>query len=518
LEDFVGKLFGFSMIAMFTVACADDDGAALPVEGELQQVIGPEGGTIDGTGVPGFDGVRVVIPPGALAEDTTVVVRPIAEATPLPQLGEQCGQSYQVDGGGATLSAAIEVTLPVDPSIVEDFGETSEGVKVWAKEGDAWQSIEPKTTDEGTVTFDLDRFASSAAGVRRKLGENFCALTTAACGSSTETPPASSCPGPAFCITSLGTGMVAESGARMTTDGTSLYYTARPATNQVTVVRVGTTSAAGTPAAPFTSSSTVRRNLAIPKNTGEAWLGIGVGGNIRFKFDGSTPVAFDTDALGQGAVVLDDGTLTRISSLGLTTRQTGSTSFEARATPAGLAGGSLQDVGHCHADGDYATRTQVFTFQFATGILEVIPNPNSTTVASTVGFPMGVRAHHRPALGRSGGTGFQAFAQPGVQKLVVVEQGGGEPQVIDGMPPGVDAIVDDLGNVWIAATSTPELGLVRNVLDPGSRSLEMVPLTSAAPGTAEFINHLPRGIVELADGRIAIQTLNGELLLLRRPG
>lgn len=485
---------------------------------ELQRVVGPAGGTIDGAEFPGFAGVKVVIPEGALSEEVTVIVRAISEATPLPELGEQCGQSYEVVADGASLAEAIEITLPVDAAIVDDYGQGASDVKVWAKDGDDWESLDPSATAEGSVTFELDRFASAAAGVRRRFIENLCTGTNATCGTTTPaTGP--TCAGPAFCITSIGVGSPPESGARMITDGTNLYYPTRPANNQVSIVRVNTASTAanGTVAAPFTSSSTVRRNPAVPKNTGEAWIGIGPGGNIRFKFDGSAPQAFDTDALGHGGVALSDGTFTRLSSLGLTTRQTNSTSFESRITPEGMGVGTLQDIGFCNFNDDYATRTEVVTFQFGVGIFEVIPNPNATSVQSMVAFPSGTRAHHRPALGRSGDTGFQAYAQPST-KLVLVGQGGGTPEVVNGIPAGVDAIVDASGTVWIASSATPEIAIVRNPLDAGNRSLEMVPLTTAAAGTSEFNAKLPRGIAELTDGRIAVQTLNGEILLLRKPG
>jgi hypothetical protein len=523
MTNFEAMRLGALATVFFMGACAgDDDGGegAVLVDGGLQQVIGSDGGTIDGSGFPGFEGVRAVFPPGALSADTTVTIRPIIEAEPLPLLGEQCGQSYVVDGGGAALAAPVELTIPVEAEILQAYAQSGQDVKVWVKDGADWEKVEPIATADDRVTFGLPRFTSSAAGLFRIPLAAICA--TGVCGTAAQTPPtAPACPGPAFCISTLGVNTPPESGARLISNGTNLFHTARPGTNQVTVVRITPSSGGRSSAAPHTTASITRKNLAFVTVAGEAWLGIGSGGNIRFKFDGSAPQAFDTDTNGLGAVALDDGTLTRYTSAGLVTRQAGSINFEPRLMPIGFEH-SFSSVRALHADDDYLTRTHVVVLNEPNFVLfrviEMIPNPNAPQAFADVQFPPGLGPTHRPGLGADGDVTFQVHAQANSDQLVIIEASGAEPRVIDGMIAGVDALVDDRGDVWIAALSTPELALVRNATDDGNRSLEMVPLTSAAPGTAEFNGRMVRSIAELDDGRIAVLTVNGEILLVRRPG
>ncbi len=455
----------------------------------------------------------MVIPPGALAEDTLIVVRPVSVPTALPVLGEQCGQSFEVDGGGASLSAPIEITLPVDPTIVDLYGQVADDVRVWALDGEEWESLDPLGTDEGSVTFEVDRFTAAAAGVRRLTFPICVPSTTLGCGTTTPTPgPA--CAGPAFCTTVLSPGPVPESGVRMVTDGTNLFYTTRPATNQVAVVRRTLTGSSSTTPA-FTTPSTTRRNLAVVDNPSEMWLGIGIGGNVRFVFGGAAPTAFDTDSEGFGAAVFRDGML-RLSRAGFSTRFDGSANFEPRAIPTNMGQRQIEEINLAASDPDFNFRTVVLTYQFLSTVDELNPNPGNTTLNFSNPFPTG-RANGRPGLGRTAaGDSIMAFPHTTNTELVINTTG--TLRAIGGIPRGLDAVVDDAGNVWIGSNGSPEVIFVEDVDDDANRSVQVIPLTTAAVGTTEYQDHLVRSLAKLDDGRVAVHLLNNEILLLRRPG
>ncbi|HEY6912855.1 MAG TPA: hypothetical protein VI356_25965, partial [Myxococcales bacterium] len=50
----------------------------------LQATIGPEGGVLSGAAGTALEGVKLVIPPDALAAATMIQIQPVASAVPLP--------------------------------------------------------------------------------------------------------------------------------------------------------------------------------------------------------------------------------------------------------------------------------------------------------------------------------------------------------------------------------------------------------------------------------------------------
>jgi hypothetical protein len=494
-----------------------DTGLEPLVVGELTAVIGASGGVIDGAGELGFEGLRIEFPAGALDADTTVVVRQVSIDQPLPTLGEQCGQSYEIDGGGAVLSAPIEVILPVDPGVVGDYGQTAGDVRVWFLPAGSWETVTPTGTAEGSVTFEVSDFGAAAAGVRRQTLPDLCLVgTTCATVTTSPTPPLA-CPGPAYCVAPLGAAALPtpESGTRLYTDyDGQLHYLTRPAPNQVAAVRVSSSGAAAT-SLPYTTTSTTRYNLTAARFKGETWVGIGTGGNVRFKFDGSAPAVFDSDGVGMGGVSYDDGTFSRFSSRGISTRQLQDPSFEARTM------GTFVTVSVRHANaGPAFGRQAVFSPDAVTEVVsEFLPNPNNPTSSFVATHAPGDRTIGRPTLGiASTGESFAVFPQSTNPRLVVMRESDGVLEQVTGVPKTLDAVVDTNGDVFLVASETPELVLIRNILDAGNRSVELIPLTTATSGTNEFTNTLPRGIGRLPDGRIVVHTLDGRLLGVRRPG
>ncbi len=498
------------------------DTAVPPAFGELSAVVGPDGGSIDGDGELGFEGFHLEIPAGALDGDTTVTVRLTSVAAPLPTLGEECGQSYEIDGGGATLDAPMQVTLPVDPSTVAAWGRGDDDVQVWFTEDEAeWTGILATDTTRGSVTFDAPAFGAAAPGVFRIVLPDLC--LGGSCVATTNTPTTNPCASGAFCLETLragGQSAAPESGARLVTDGTNVFWTTRPATGQVAIARFAPTGAALDVSLPYSTPSTTRRNLATAPRTDEVWLGIGIGGNVRFKFQGAVAAVFDSNVQGFGGVGFPDGTFTRLSSSGAATRPPGSQTFGAASTGDLGNGLSLSSFRFGSASEAWG-RTAVFGYDEPVPedrLVTFTPDTPPHFVALARGLlesPLDLR----PALGLSPtlNIAFAAFPQVGGNQVLVIHASGAR-GFVDALFAQVDAAVDPSNDLWLASANTPELVRIQHPIDPANRSIERIPLTTAAPGTATYSNKVPRSLVALRDGRIIVQTANGELVAVRRPG
>lgn len=100
-----------ALISACSVVIAAQVGSACngSVSVEVVSEIGPEGGTLVGPG-----GVQVIIPPGALAERTTLSIRavPAAEAPALPYGQAFAGDVYAFEPHGKVFAANVTVKIP----------------------------------------------------------------------------------------------------------------------------------------------------------------------------------------------------------------------------------------------------------------------------------------------------------------------------------------------------------------------------------------------------------------------
>jgi hypothetical protein len=136
---------------------------------QLSATIGPQGGEIVGAQGTKFEGVHIVVPAGALAADTPMVVRLATDDTKLPVTALACGPAFAIEPQGLALASPATVTLPFDENVVEDNQRFDDEVKVWAKDGDHFTQKKQIDGAPGTVTFELSSLTSVAAGVNPPL-------------------------------------------------------------------------------------------------------------------------------------------------------------------------------------------------------------------------------------------------------------------------------------------------------------------------------------------------------------
>jgi hypothetical protein len=148
-----------------------DNGGATPgapssTESELSATIGAAGGELTGAKGSVFEGVRVVLPPGAIASDTLIRVK-LAQVggAPLPAAALACGKMFTLEPAGLALATPATVTLPFDEAMVTDHDRFDDEVKVWAKDGDKWGQRRQIESAEGTVTVELTSLTDVAPGV-----------------------------------------------------------------------------------------------------------------------------------------------------------------------------------------------------------------------------------------------------------------------------------------------------------------------------------------------------------------
>ncbi len=150
-----------SCLALTLAACGSDgdggDGASSP---PASATIGPAGGTVTGP-----NGAKVVIPPGALATDTTIVIeQSSAGAPPLPAGFTASGQIFAFTPHGTTFAVPVTMTVPFDPALVP-AGSRPAFYKTNAQ--NQWEQIAGATVDGDTVSARVTSFSNGTGGVER---------------------------------------------------------------------------------------------------------------------------------------------------------------------------------------------------------------------------------------------------------------------------------------------------------------------------------------------------------------
>jgi len=135
-----------------------------PASDGLRGTIGAQGGQLVGQKGSALDGVKVVIPPGALAADTTIEVRP-ASALALPATAHSCGAAFELLPAGLQLAAPAQVTLPLDENVVGQSQRFDDEVKVWAQAGAQFAQQKQVDSAEGSVTVELSTLSAVEAGI-----------------------------------------------------------------------------------------------------------------------------------------------------------------------------------------------------------------------------------------------------------------------------------------------------------------------------------------------------------------
>jgi hypothetical protein len=132
---------------------------------ELRGLIGPQGGALTGAKGSSLDGVRVVVPPGALSAETEIHASLSTDTTPLPPAARRCGPAVAIGPSNVALAVPATVTLPFDETIVSGSDRFDDEVKVWVRAGDKWGQRKQIDSAPGSVTIMLPALTDVAAGV-----------------------------------------------------------------------------------------------------------------------------------------------------------------------------------------------------------------------------------------------------------------------------------------------------------------------------------------------------------------
>lgn len=311
------------------VGCSDGDeapaettppGETGEVVAELRGEIGPEGGTLEGPADGPFAGVKLVVPAGALATKSTLVIRPTFDPTALPELAERVGDQFTLEGG--TLAAPVALTLPVDAALVRRFEQIDSDVKVWVRGGEGWTLVEATATARGSVTIPLAALTTAAAGVKvfpqASLCERFPQLESCKPGQPppvrpAEIPLSQPCNVPeAYCLSKIALATPPpESLDSFEVTSDAIYYLFGESTNLLSAARVDlATGAVSQTLKSHATASTQRNTMAIDGTS--VWAGLGPGaGNVRL-VPKVTAQVFDTDRNALGALQVPGGPFLRL--------------------------------------------------------------------------------------------------------------------------------------------------------------------------------------------------------------
>ncbi|MEP7297981.1 MAG: Calx-beta domain-containing protein, partial [Burkholderiales bacterium] len=128
----------------------------------------PTAGTVVGAAVgavAGPSGASVVIPPGALAADTTIRIEQTSNGAPvLPGGFVVAGQTFAFTPHGTTFAVPVTMTLPFDPALVP-AGSKPTLYKTNAQ--NQWEQVSGATVDAGKVSAQVTGFSFGTAGVER---------------------------------------------------------------------------------------------------------------------------------------------------------------------------------------------------------------------------------------------------------------------------------------------------------------------------------------------------------------
>jgi hypothetical protein len=247
----------------------------------MKQTVGAAGGTLVGPAGSVFEGLKVVIPPGALAADTEITVTQSEDMTPLPVGARRIGPQLTLGPATATLAKPASLTLPAVPAEVDSYGSQTGDMKVWRLESGAWARSEPTATAEGLVTIDLPLLTTVAAGVKLTAAGFICFQHAGACTVINQCTA-----GVGFCTKSYGLldPLPEPSNAIFIGDNDGLYYMADTPAGAVAAFRVFDQSTGAVvwsvTSAPIAGLSAFRMNASFD---GYYWVGTGTTGMAGFE-------------------------------------------------------------------------------------------------------------------------------------------------------------------------------------------------------------------------------------------
>jgi hypothetical protein len=471
------------------------DGEEAPAGAELRATIGAAGGVIEG-----LDGFRLEIPAGALVADTEIIVRPAVDATPLAQTAERVGPAFSLSPEDLALAVPARVTVPVDPELRAAWDVPDTDCRVWQRTAEAWERREQTASTPESVTVEIERLSTLAAGVLRTARTPTCA--TGRCVALERLSDRVCFEGTTMCMQRIGALTQAPlETASLTVDGGTVYYLFSRATN---TFNVGTfsldpfrapgayTELVASPTAPVGNIG----RLAVGAN-GDVWASLTGVGNVRFR-PTSAPARFDTGVVSSPAgVVIEDANranVVRLNRLVLDTQAlytgiTATSSWEIVRLPS-------TDVLRARAVGTETLAVsdpfQFFATRSGEGVFGTRRGAGARSDVCGSAITVNADAAANAASGRS----FWVACSD--RRVFVTDINGTRsatsPSTIGSF--ALDSSTSDFfHHAYATDPSRAELVVVgRNDLEGDTIVARAVPLTDAAPGTAEHARMLPRAI------------------------
>ena len=128
----------------------------------MQTTIGPAGGEVAGAKGTAFEGVKLVVPEGALENETIIAIKALSSAAALPEGLAAAGTQFELSPAGVQFAVPAELTLPVDPSQVEANFRSAGDVAVSVRNGDEFAQLQQLSGQDGSVTVELSSLPSTA--------------------------------------------------------------------------------------------------------------------------------------------------------------------------------------------------------------------------------------------------------------------------------------------------------------------------------------------------------------------
>jgi hypothetical protein len=445
---------------------------------EVRAQIGPDGGELLGEEGTELEGVRLVIPAGALEETVDVWIRPTFDAERLPELAERVGAQLEIGSDGDLLEDAA-LSLPFDGGLVDRFGQGESDVKVWVRDGDGWLLVEADDASATSVTIPLASFTTAAAGVR-------VVSQPVACGTSCDASAdahfdAGSCATTGACITRVVPEATSDSFNFAVTEVGRVGYLSPTSSIMVIAVSHELTAGAAVQGDVTTLSSSLRANFAFDKD-GNLFAGLGSTGNVKFPAAGGKAQVFDA-GLGLGALTLGDGTLLRLS------RDKSNNLVIKDGTSNVVVNHEEQIVATLNGVAASLVPTSDKIGVIAVGATEVtgfLKVNDALNAYLNLPLPTGQSAGGQAPVAAGPNGEIAVVTQPG-GKVALSREGAAFKLVTSVSFPASDVAFDPDGNLLITSGVTPEVA----VLDTEDVATG-IRLTDAASSSAEYTGRIPR--------------------------
>ena len=144
--------------------------APAPVTGNFPLEVGPAGGVIEGAAGTELEGLKLEIPAGALNSAVTIDAAFTDEEPELGPASNFVGPSFQFFPRAQAFAKPVKVTVPVAPTTLDSFGQTTETCLMWIRAADErWSQATPVSFTETLVTAETSTLVQAAVGVKLTL-------------------------------------------------------------------------------------------------------------------------------------------------------------------------------------------------------------------------------------------------------------------------------------------------------------------------------------------------------------